>query len=99
MINCMAGGTCNGGNPAGVFEYAYEYGIPDSSCMQYTATNLDENKDDCEPIDICRDCTWPPPPPGKSGIESCWAITNYKKYYVSDYYLLQSVDQMKAEIF
>lgn len=23
LINCRAGGTCNGGNPGGVYEYAY----------------------------------------------------------------------------
>jgi len=98
MINCGAGGDCNGGNPAGVFEYAYEEGIPDSSCMQYTATNLDE-KDECEPIDICRDCRGPPPDVGDDGLENCFALTNYKRYYVSDYYLLSSVEEMKAEIF
>jgi len=32
MINCKAGGTCDGGNPGGVYFYAYHWGIPDSSC-------------------------------------------------------------------
>ena len=39
MINCKAGGTCNGGNPIGVYEYAHYFGIPDSSCEQYVAHN------------------------------------------------------------
>lgn len=52
---------------------------------------------DCEPIDICRDCTWPPPPAGETGLENCWAV-DYKKYYVSDYYKLKGADKMKKEI-
>jgi cathepsin X len=32
VINCYAGGSCNGGDPALVYEYAFNHGIPDSSC-------------------------------------------------------------------
>jgi cathepsin X len=32
IINCQAGGSCDGGDPAKVYEYAFEFGIPDSSC-------------------------------------------------------------------
>jgi cathepsin X len=95
MINCNAGGTCNGGDPSGVYRYAYKTGIPDSSCEQYVAANLD--KKTCDPIDVCRDCSWPPPPVGESGIETCWAV-DYKKYYVSDYYSVRGADKMKVEI-
>jgi hypothetical protein len=49
-----------GGNPGGVYEYAFKTGIPDSSCQQYVAKDLD--KAVCQPIDICKDCTWPPCP-------------------------------------
>jgi len=65
MVNCQAGGTCNGGNPAGVYRYAYLHGIPDSSCMQYTASNLESGT--CKDIDICRDCIPPPPAVGDDG--------------------------------
>lgn len=40
IIDAYAGGSCDGGDPAKVYEYAYNNGIPDSSCMQYTAYNL-----------------------------------------------------------
>lgn len=96
MINCEAGGDCNGGDPSGVYEYAYENGIPDSSCEQYVAKNLDKNT--CGPMDICKDCRGPPPPEGQSGQENCWPV-DYKKYYVSDYYGLSGADKMKAEIY
>lgn len=96
MINCEAGGDCNGGDPSGVYDFAYNNGIPDSSCEQYTATNLD--KQSCEPIDICRDCRGPPPAEGESGLDNCWAV-DYKKYYVSNYYGLSGADKMKADIY
>ena len=41
IINCKAGGSCSGGNPGGVYEFAYEQGIPDSSCQQYVAQNME----------------------------------------------------------
>jgi cathepsin X len=37
MVNCLAGGDCNGGDPGGVYEFANQEGIPDSSCEQYVA--------------------------------------------------------------
>lgn len=96
MINCEAGGDCNGGNPGGVYSYAYHHGIPHSSCEQYVAKNLGHK---CEPIDICRDCTGPPPPVGDDGLDGCWAVEDYKKYYVSDYYSVRGADKMKQEIY
>jgi cathepsin X len=97
IINCEAGGSCNGGDPSGVYYYAYHTGIPDQTCMVYEAKNLDAWN--CEPIDICRDCTWPPPPEGESGLNGCWAITHYKHYYVSNYYGFSGASNMKAEIY
>jgi cathepsin X len=97
MVNCQAGGDCNGGDPSGVYDYAYTTGIPDSSCEQYVAKNL--NKNSCDAIDVCRDCRGPPPAEGQSGLDNCWAVTNYKKYYASNYYSISGADQMKAEIF
>ena len=59
IVNCQAGGTCNGGNPGAVYKWAHDYGLVHSSCEQYTAYNLQGRE--CTPIDVCRDCTWPPP--------------------------------------
>jgi len=95
VVNCLEGGSCDGGNPAIVYEYAHDVGLQDSSCMQYIAYNLQGRT--CEPIDICRDCMSPPPRNGESGIENCWAVTN-TQYYVSDYYYVTGADQMKAEL-
>jgi len=96
IINCQAGGSCDGGNPAGVYEWAYTNGLKHSSCMQYTAYNLTDRM--CTDIDICRDCTWPPPPVGESGIDNCWAVED-TNYYVSEYYDVKGADQMKSELY
>jgi len=51
----------------------------------------------CESIDVCRDCSWPPPPAGDDSLSGCTAVTQ-KPYYVSEYYKLRGADNMKAEI-
>ena len=95
IVNCQAGGSCNGGNPTQVYKYAHENGLVHSSCEQYTAYNLQGRL--CEPIDICRDCTWPPPPEGEDGLDGCWAVED-TRYYIGDYYSVKGADQMKAEL-
>mgnify|MGYP002631773737 CR=1 FL=1 len=64
IVNCQAGGSCEGGNPGGVYEFAAKQGIPDSSCEQYVATDLKAFH--CGAIDKCKDCTWPPCPVGET---------------------------------
>jgi len=96
VVNCYAGGSCNGGNPAEVYEFAHDTGLVHGSCTNYQALNDIEGS--CQPIDVCRDCTWPPPAVGESGIEGCTAITDMTRYYVSEYYDVKGADQMKAEL-
>jgi len=96
IINCQAGGSCEGGNPGGVYSFAYHQGIPDSSCEQYVAHDLD--KSTCGAIDLCKDCTWPPCPVGQTCQDKCWAVP-YKHYYASNYYGLSGAAKMKAEIY
>lgn len=64
--------------------------------MNYIAYNDVESI--CEDIDVCRDCTWPPPAVGDSGIEGCRAVTPAHRYYVSEYWNVRGADQMKAEL-
>jgi len=96
IVNCGAGGSCEGGNPGGVYEYAFEEGIPDSSCEQYVAK--DPSSFSCSAIDRCKDCTWPPCPVGETCQDKCWAV-EHKNYYVKHYYGLSGADKMKAEIY
>ena len=96
IVNCQAGGSCDGGNPGGVYRYAHKHGIPHSSCEQYSAYNLQGR--DCEPIDLCRDCTWPPNEPGDESLDGCKAV-DFTKYYIGDHYSVRGADKMKAELY
>lgn len=96
-INCNLGGTCNGGAPLELYYHIHQTGLPDSTCMQYVAHNL-EGKDQCEAIDICRDCSPPVPAANESLEENCYVV-NYTNYYVSNWGAVKGADNMKAEIF
>lgn len=97
LINCNIGGTCNGGNAGTVFAHAYNYGIVDSSCMQYVAHNLDHAYP-CQDIDICRDCSPPIPAANETGLDGCYSVPA-KKYYASHYYFVRGAEHMKAELY
>jgi len=93
IVNCQAGGSCDGGNPAAVYKYAHKTGIPHSSCEQYTAYNLQGRM--CTDYDICRDCQ--PPAEGQAADVNCVAV-EHKSYYITDHYSVSGADQMKAEL-
>ena len=79
-----------------MYEFAMSDGLVHATCMNYVAYNDVESI--CEAIDVCRDCTWPPPAVGDSGIEGCRAVTPAHRYYVSEYWNVRGADQMKAEL-
>jgi len=93
IVNCRAGGSCEGGNPGGVYTYAEKTGIPDSSCEQYVASD-----GKCDTKTRCKDCTWPPCPEGQDCQDKCWAV-KHKNYFVKNYYSVRGTDKMKAEIY
>lgn len=72
IINCFAGGSCHGGEPLDVYKFAYEHGIPEATCQQYTAT--DPANFSCSDIQQCMNCV-PPAPPTVNGTDDCYAIT------------------------
>jgi cathepsin X len=95
IVNCQIGGSCNGGNPAAVYNYAHKTGLVHSSCEQYVAKNL--NKDSCEAIDICRDCV-PPKEGAVATLDDCSAVES-TKYYIADHYAVRGAEKMKAELY
>jgi len=97
IVNCNAGGSCEGGNPGGVYDFAFGNGIPDSSCEQYVAKDPSQGFS-CDSIDVCKDCTWPPCPVGETCQDKCWPV-KHKSYYVSNYYAFDGKEKMKAEIY
>jgi len=97
VVNCEAGGSCNGGQPASVYRYAKANGIPHASCEQYIAENVQKKTDVCSDFNVCRECTGPPPEEGETGFDHCWAI-DYKHYYVSGYKSVKGAKAMKKEL-
>ena len=98
IVNCQpGGGSCFGGNPLDVYEYAYLNGIPDDTCQQYIAKNSDYPL--CTDLQICQDCSAPVPAAGEDGTVRCHAVKIYKKYFVKEYGRVRGADKMKNEIY
>jgi len=95
VVNCQAGGSCDGGNPGNVYEFAMTDGLVHGSCTNYQAMN--DEMDICGAINVCRDCSPPPPAEGDDGLDGCVAVES-QRYYASEYYKVKGVDQMKAEL-
>lgn len=99
IINCRAGGSCEGGNPAGVYEFMNKIGVPHVTCMNYDAGDHVAVEDCSKPdMGVCRDCTWPPAEAGKPG-ENCWAKQNFTRYFVNEYGTISGAENMKKEIY
>eukprot|EP00345_Euplotes_harpa_P019301 CAMPEP_0168341128 /NCGR_PEP_ID=MMETSP0213-20121227/14478_1 /TAXON_ID=151035 /ORGANISM="Euplotes harpa, Strain FSP1.4" /LENGTH=596 /DNA_ID=CAMNT_0008347503 /DNA_START=152 /DNA_END=1942 /DNA_ORIENTATION=- len=98
VVNCEAGGDCNGGQAGSVYRFAYDQGIPHESCEQYIAHNIDRDQDVCSDFNVCRDCSGPPPKKNETGFDHCWAVKNYRHYYASGYRSVSGADNMKKEI-
>lgn len=95
IINCKAGGTCNGGDPLGVYKYGNTSGIPDDTCQQYVAKDPAEYS--CSPMQQCMTCVPPAPAPGQEG--NCSAIETFPRYYVSAYGSVSGIQAMKEQIY
>ena len=91
IINCRAGGSCNGGNPGPVYEFGKTHGIPDDSCMQYVAKNPAVHS--CSAVQVCETCS------GDVGTVNCTAVASPKLWYVSQYGYVDGATNMKAEIY
>eukprot|EP00096_Caligus_rogercresseyi_P003164 TRINITY_DN157_c0_g2_i1.p1 TRINITY_DN157_c0_g2~~TRINITY_DN157_c0_g2_i1.p1 ORF type:complete len:630 (+),score=116.89 TRINITY_DN157_c0_g2_i1:138-2027(+) len=97
IINCKAGGDCNGGNPDIVYDFANKIGVPDLTCQLYEAKNNGPVQDCSKPdLFVCRDCTWPPPKPGQHG--KCWPKQNFKRYFVQEHGNVRGAEDIKKEI-
>jgi cathepsin X len=98
VINCEAGGTCSGGEPLDVYQWAHTHGLGHETCEQYIAHDIDEKKEICSDFNVCMDCVGPIPKEGEHLWENCWAIENYKQYWASGYRFLQGAEEMKKEL-
>lgn len=96
LINEGGGGSCNGGNPAGVYRYIHRNGIPDETCQQYQAKNNPHGRG--SDLNICENCV--------SGNTSstftpgtCFPQKSYALYWVTEYGSVKGADAMKKEIY
>ena len=51
LINCGDAGSCNGGDSNAANSCVYRHGIPDVTCQQYQAKNME-----CSDINTCMNC-------------------------------------------
>jgi len=89
ILNCGTdvAGSCFGGSATGAYQFAMEKGIPQDTCLLYQADDFE-----CSDINTCRNCKGPP------GQGTCWAQTNYTRYWVDQYNDVSGVNNIMAEI-
>jgi cathepsin X len=100
IINCNAGGSCDGGDPSGVYSFGYKSGLTDDSCQQYTATNPANFS--CSAIQVCENCYPPTDFYHNPNWDNCTALLPpmaQRTYWVSQYGRVSGALKMKAEIF
>jgi cathepsin X len=101
LINCGGGGSCEGGNVGGVFDYMETFGLPDETCQNYEA------KDDLNPCDsskgagggtgVCETCSPGPKGPGDKG--TCTAIKDPQLWTLESYgYVLSGGDAAALDV-
>jgi len=89
ILNCgtSVAGSCYGGSATGAFQFAKDKGIPLDTCLPYQADDFA-----CSAINTCRNCKGPP------GQGTCWAQTNYTRFFVDQYAEIDGVQKIMAEI-
>jgi len=86
MINWASAGTCNGGDSNAANQLVYKKGgIPDVTCQQYQAKNMQDT-----PFNTCMNCD-----PGAG----CSTVTEYPKITISEYGGVKGDANIMAEIY
>jgi len=87
LINCGHAGTCNGGNSGAANRYVYEHGIPDVTCQQYQAKNME-----CSDINYCMNCD-------HDAEIGCYSVAKYPIITLSEFGAVSGDENIMAEIF
>jgi cathepsin X len=85
LINCGHAGSCNGGDSAAANAWVHKNGIPEVTCQQYQAKNME-----CTDMNTCMNCE-----PNKP----CYAITNYPKITISEFGTVYGEENIMSEIY
>ena len=86
LINCGHAGSCNGGDANAANAWIYKNGgLPDVTCQQYQAKNMD-----CSDINMCMNCDY-------GG--SCYAVANYTKIQISEFGTAWGDTEIMAEVY
>jgi cathepsin X len=86
LINCGNAGSCNGGDSNAANRWVYQNGIPDLSCQQYQAKNME-----CTKEALCQNCDY--------GTGECYAVEDYPIIEVEEYGVANGDDEIMAEIY
>ena len=85
LINCGDAGSCYGGDSNAANAWIYKNGIPDTTCQQYQAKNMN-----CSPINTCMSC---------DPFNGCFAIDKYPTIKLIEYGTVKGDFAIMAEIF
>ena len=85
LINCGHAGSCNGGDSAAANAWVYKNGIPEVTCQQYQAQNME-----CNDLNTCMNCE-----PDKP----CYPIYNFPKITISEFGTVWGEENIMAEIY
>jgi len=84
IINCGDAGSCNGGSDSEAYAWVEKNGVPDVTCQQYQAKNMD-----CDSLALCENCS-----PGGG----CVKVTKYPKIGIKQYGSVREDEKIEAEI-
>eukprot|EP00357_Protocruzia_adherens_P034065 CAMPEP_0115045208 /NCGR_PEP_ID=MMETSP0216-20121206/47988_1 /TAXON_ID=223996 /ORGANISM="Protocruzia adherens, Strain Boccale" /LENGTH=324 /DNA_ID=CAMNT_0002427997 /DNA_START=217 /DNA_END=1191 /DNA_ORIENTATION=- len=84
LLNIQAGGgSCQGGNPTGVYQIMSQRGLTNASCSQWISADLKAPAIDA--INFCQTCSGDHPPTAmEDGQQNCLAVNPSQIYYVSE---------------
>lgn len=85
LVYCTNNG-CGGGSASIAYQWINQNGVGPDTCQNYVALGTGK---ECSAIHQCENCMG----------TSCWAVTDYPKFGISEFGTVLGVDQMKAEIY
>lgn len=86
LINCGDAGTCQGGDSNAANAWVHRNGIPDWSCQQYQAINME-----CTAMNMCMNCD--------HDTGNCYEINDYPLITVDEYGTARGDHEIMAEIY